>query len=158
MRHTSKIQKEFLKFANDLDGNLHKEREKRLTLLELPEEVKTVKPQLIQQGILREVRGEDGKNISYARVRMTKKDDEEPKYSLGVKNLPLQQEVEIEISKEMFESFFPDNVIRPQAKLRYSLPNGWDVDKIVGKDEIYAEYEHEKSENVEVPSDWKVKK
>jgi hypothetical protein len=171
MKHTSKIQAEFVKLAKckiavEQDGTLHKEREKRLTLLELPEECKDIKPIIIKQGVLNEVRGDDGKNIAYARVRSTQDTNTEDKceYSLGVKQMKLQQEVETEISKEMFDTFFPKNVLKPQVKLRYCLSNGWDVDQIVhsdiknGKqpDEIYAEYEHEKDETVKVPSNWKV--
>jgi hypothetical protein len=142
MKHIAKIQAEFLRIAqDDMSGTVHREKEKRVTLHKLPSEIENVKPTLIRQGILREVKLPNGKNEVYARVRMKQEPEKAPTYSLGVKNLPLQQEAETEISKEMFDSFFPDNVSRPQTKYRYSLANGWDVDVVDGTDEIYAECE-----------------
>lgn len=142
MKHIAKIQTEFLRIAqDDMSGTVHKELEKRVTLHELPPEIENVKPTLIKQGILREVKLPNGKNETYARVRMKQEPEKDPVYSLGVKNLLLQQEAETEISKEMFDGFFPNNVLRPQTKNRYSLANGWDVDVIDGTNEIYAECE-----------------
>ncbi|MDO8640937.1 MAG: hypothetical protein Q7R33_05285 [Nitrosarchaeum sp.] len=160
MKHLFKIQSDFLKFADDMSGEVHKEIESRLQLSELPTECKDVKPAIIKQGILREVRN-DGNMISYARVRMMKDYDKEPQYSLGVKNFPLQQEAETEISKTMFDSFYPDNLEKPQVKLRYALPNGWTVDVTNLESqipEIYAEYEHDKNEKLKIPEHWIVKK
>jgi len=156
MKHFSKIQIEFLKFADDLSGTIHKEKEHRLTLLELPEEVKTVEPTLIQQGVIREIK-QNGNVITYARVRMKKEPGKDSVYSLGVKNFPLQQEVETEISKEMFESFYPNNLDKPQEKNRYVLDNGWEIDVVKDSNEIYAEYEYENKNDIVIPSHWKVK-
>ena len=159
MKHLAKIQIEFVRIAkDDLSGTVHKEREKRITLEELPPEVKDVKPTLIKQGMLRDVR-DDAKNksVAYVRVRMKQEPGKDEKYILSAKHLPLQQEVEIEISKEMFDCFFPDNVYKSQIKHRYCLPSGWDVDVVDGTDEIYAEHEHDKLEDVSVPEHWKVK-
>lgn len=156
MKHFSTIQIEFLKYADDLSGKIHNEKEYRLTLSELPQETKNVEPTLIQQGIIREVK-KNGKVITYARVRMKKEPGLEPKYSLGVKNFPLQQEVETEISKEMFDSFYPNNLDKPQEKNRYTLNNGWEIDVVKNSDEIYAEYEYENKNDIKVPSHWKVK-
>jgi hypothetical protein len=161
MKHLAKIQLDFLKFAqDDMSGEVHKEREKRIELSELPEECKGVKPTLIKQGKLRDVR-DGNKSVAYARIRMMKEAGADAKYSLGVKHLPLQQEAETDISQDMFDCFYPNNLDGPQEKLRYSLPNGWDVDQIVksSKDDgkIFAEYEHNEGENVGVPSHWKIK-
>ena len=159
MKYISIIQKEFIKYADDLSGVVHFEREKRLTLNELLPEVKGIVPIIIKQGILREVRDNDGKCVVYARVRM-KRENGDTKYILGVKNLKLQQESEVEISKEMFDGFFPDNVLKPQVKARYVLPNGWEIDKVLGKNEIYAEYEYDSTKelnDIKVPEHWVVK-
>lgn len=157
MKHLAKIQSQFLRFAqDDMSGTVHKEREKRIELYELPVEVKEIKPALIQQGMLKEVRSDDDKMISYVRIRMKQEPGKYPEYSLGVKNFPLQQEVETEISKEMFDSFYPNNLDKPQEKLRYTTSSGWDIDAV--KDGgIYAEYEHGKLEDVVIPSHWKTK-
>lgn len=158
MKHLAKIQLEFLKFADDLNGSVHKEREKRVELSELPEECKKVEPILIKQCKLKDIRNDD-KSIAYVRVRMKKEVDKDSQYSLGVKHLPLQQEAEVEISKDMFDCFY-DNSDNTQEKLRYCLSNGWDVDKILSKKDngrIFAEYEHNKNENVKIPLAWKVK-
>ena len=157
MKHFPIIQAEFLKIANDnLNGEVHKEIEKRIQLEKMPTECNDIKPTLIKQGMLKEVRDDNDKMISYVRVRLKKEDGKNVVYSLGVKNFPMKQEVEIEISKEMFDSFFPNNLSKPQTKYRYSLPNGWEVDVVEGTDEIYAEYEHGKNEKVEIPKNWKV--
>lgn len=157
MKHFAKIQAEFLKYAeDDLSGEVHDEIEHRLTLSEIPEEVKNVKPTLIRQGIIREVR-KNGKMITYARVRMKQEPNKEPVYSLGVKNFPLHQEAETQISKEMFESFYPNNLDKPQEKNRYVLDNGWEIDVVKDSNEIYAEYEYENKNDIVIPSHWKVK-
>ena len=158
MKHLAKIQTEFLKFADNMSGDVHKEREKRVELIELPKECDDVKPVTIKQCKLKDVRN-DNKSIAYVRVRMKKEADKDPQFSLGVKHLPLQQEAETEISKEMFDCFYKD-ADDAQEKLRYCLPNGWDIDKIFSEKyngKIFAEYEHDKNENVKVPSHWKLK-
>jgi hypothetical protein len=158
MKHLAKIQTEFLKIAaDDMSGTVHNEHEQRLELAELPTECNDVEPTIIKQGKLKEIKnGNDV--ISYVRVRMKKEADKEPVYSLGVKQFPLHQEAETEISKEMFDSFYPDNVDKPQEKLRYSLSSGWDVDDIKQDNKIIAECEHAKSEKVTIPKHWNVKK
>ena len=159
MKHIAKIHVEFFKLSqDDMSGTVHKEREKRLTLSEKPPEIDDVKPTLIQQGILREIRDDKDDMITYARVRMMKEDGKDPVYSLGIKNFPLDQEAETEISKAMFDSYYPDNLDKPQEKNRYPLSNGWEVDIVEGDEEgIYAEYEHKAKEKVDIPSHWKVK-
>jgi len=160
MKHLALIQSEFLKLAqdDDMSGTVHEEREARLTLTELPEEVMNKKSTLIKQGVLREVRDDNDKMISYARIRMKQEPNEEPIYSLGVKNFPLHQEAETEISKEMFDSFFPDNLLKPQVKHRYKTDDGWEIDQVDTDGGIYAEYEHDKGDKVKVPSHWKIKR
>ena len=157
MKHFAKIQAEFLKIAeDDLSGTVHKEQEHRLVLLEQPPEIKDVNPTIIRQGMLREVRKND-QTFAYARMRMKQEFSKEPKYVLGVKHLFLQQEAETEISKEMFDAFYPNNIDKPQEKYRYTLKNGWEIDIVQGTNEIYAEYEYDGKEKVIVPKHWKVK-
>jgi hypothetical protein len=140
------------KLSEALDGAVHKEREQRVTLLEAPKEIESIKPAIIKQGILRETKDGD-KVIAYARIRMKQEPGEEPKYSLGVKHFVNQDESETEITKNMFDEFYPDNLDRPQSKKRYHLKNGWDIDIIDGG-KIVAELENKKSET---PKEWKVK-
>lgn len=144
----------FLKQADDMSGKVHREKEKRIVLNELPKECNGKKPIIIKQGILREAK-KDGEVISYARIRMKKEPGKEPQYSLGVKNFPLSQESETQISKQMFDSFYPDFLERPQEKERYKLGNGWDVDVL--EDKIVAEYEQKPNEKVSIPNGWNVK-
>lgn len=144
----------FLKQADDMSGKVHREKEKRVVLNALPDECKGKKPIVIKQGILREAK-DDGDVISYARVRMKKDPDKKPQYSLGVKNFKLSQEAETEITKQTFDSFYPDFLDRPQEKKRYKLPNGWEVDVL--EDKIVAEYEQDKNEKVKIPEHWDVK-
>lgn len=144
----------FLKQADNLSGKIHREKEKRIVLDSIPEECKDLKPIIIKQGILREAKN-DGDVISYARIRMKKEPGKKPQYSLGVKNFKLSQESETEISKQMFDSFYPDFLDRPQEKERYKLSNGWEVDVL--EDKIVAEYEQKKGERVKIPEHWDVK-
>lgn len=144
----------FLKQADSMSGKVHREKEKRVVLNSVPEECKDLKPIIIKQGILREAK-KDGDVISYARVRMKKEPGKDPQYSLGVKNFKLSQESETEISKQMFDSFYPDFLDRPQEKKRYKLSNGWEVD--VMEDKIVAEYEQKKGERAKIPDNWDVK-
>ncbi len=44
------------KIADDLSGSLHKEKEKRIDLKSLPKECNEIKPIVIKQGILKEVK------------------------------------------------------------------------------------------------------
>lgn len=155
MKHLAVISNEFIKIADDLSGTVHKEREKRITLQGLPPEVKDIEPILIRQGVLKEVKNGD-KIVTYTRIRMKQEPHKEPVYSLGVKNFPLQQEAETEISKQIFDSYYPDNLEKAQEKFRYSLPNGWDIDMIPKDGKVVAEYEHGKDEEIEVPKHWKI--
>lgn len=143
----------FVKQADDMSGKVHREKEKRIVLGSIPEECKKVKPIIIKQGILREAK-KDGDVISYARVRMKKDPGKDPQYSLGVKNFKLSQEAETEISKQMFDSFYPDFLDRPQEKKHYKLSNGWEVD--IMEDKIVAEYETKPGETPKIPEGWDV--
>lgn len=144
-----------VKLSEALDGAIHIEREKRLSLSVAPEEIKGIEPAIIKQGILKEAKDEDDV-VAYARIRMKQEPGEDPKYSLGVKHFKRKEESETEISKQMFDAFYPDNLIKPQSKKRYHLSNGWDID-VIDDGEIRAEYEHDKGEKIEIPKDWKVK-
>lgn len=142
------------RIADDLYGNIHKEKEKRVVLNLLPEECKGVDPIIIKQGVLKESK-KDGDVISYARIRMKKEPGKDAKYSLGVKNFRLNEEAEAEISKQTFDSFYPDFLERPQEKKRYKLSNGWEVDDL--GNEIIAEFELGGKHKYEIPKDWDVK-
>lgn len=147
------------KLAEALNGQVHEERERRVKLAETPADIEGVKPTIIKQGVLREVSSGDS-ITSYARVRMKQKPGEEPKYSLGVKHFGRKEEAETEISKAMFNSFYPDNLDKPQEKDRYELKSGWEIDVIKtgkNKGEVVAEFEHEKGDKVVVPKEWKRK-
>ena len=156
MKHFAKIQTEFLKLCDDLSGEVHKEHEKRIKLKELPKECEDIKPILIKQGIIKEVKNGDDV-ISYVRIRLKQEPEKDPEYSLGVKHFPLHQEAETEISKDIFDAFYPDNLLKPQVKHRYTLDNGWEVDKI-DDGSFVAEYEHDKSQSpINIPKHWIVK-
>jgi len=145
-----------IKLSEVLDGVVHLERERRLDLLEAPDEIKGIKPAIIKQGVLRETKDDD-EVIAYARIRMKQEPGEDPKYSLGVKHFGNKEESEAEISKDMFDAFYPDNLDKAQSKKRYHLPSGWDID-VIDDGTIRAEYEHDKGEKVEIPKEWKVKR
>lgn len=145
------------KLSEALDGSVHEEREKRLDLSEVPPETKGIKPAIIKQGVLRETKNDNGDVVAYARIRMKQEPGEDPKYSLGVKHFRRKEEAETEISKQMFDAFYPDNLMKPQSKERFHLKNGWDIDVIEGGG-IKAEYEHGKGEKIDVPKEWKIKK
>jgi len=143
------------KLAEALNGQVHEERERRVELSELPAEVKGMKPTIIKQGILRE--SGSGDNVkAYARIRMKQEPGKEPKYSLGVKHFSRSEEAETEISKAMFDAFYPDNLDKPQSKKRYTLKSGWEID-VIDDGTIRAEFEHEKGDKVVVPKEWKRK-
>ena len=144
-----------IKLSEALNGQVHEEREKRLELSVVPKETEGIKPAIIKQGILRESKNGDNV-ISYARIRMKQEPGKEPQYSLGVKHFPRKEEAETEISKQIFDSFYPKNLTKPQSKKRYHLKNGWDIDVIEGGG-IRAEYEHGKGEKIVTPKDWKIK-
>ena len=143
------------KFAEALNGQVHEERERRVKLSEIPTETEGVEPSIIKQGVLREVSKDDSVK-AYARIRMKKDPGKEVKYSLGVKHFPLSQEAETEISKQMFDAFYPDNLDKPQEKKRYTLKNGWEID-VIDDGGIVAEFEHAKGDKVTVPKEWKRK-
>lgn len=142
------------KLADSLAGDLHKEKEYRINLSELPLECNDVKPIIIKQGILKEIK--DGDDIiTYCRIRMKQDPGKDPKYSFGIKNFSKNEESETEISKDTFDAYYPDNLEKPQQKNRYKLSNGWCVDE---KDDgsIVAEYEYKnKNEKINVPEHWK---
>jgi len=143
------------KLAEALSGEVHQEIERRIELSEVPEETQGIKPIIIKQGVLREVgKGDDVK--AYARVRMKQEPGEDPKYSLGVKHFSRSEEAETEISKAMFDAFYPDNLDKPQSKKRYTLKSGWEID-VIDDGTIRAEFEHEKGDKVVVPKEWKRK-
>jgi len=148
--------KSFLtKLSEALDGAVHEERERRVTLSVAPEEIKDIKPAIIKQGILREAKSGD-KVVAYARIRMKQEPGEELQYTIGCKYFPGKQESEINISKQAFNSFYPNNLDKPQSKKRYHLENGWDVD-VIDNGGIVAEYEHGNGEKIEIPKHWKIK-
>jgi hypothetical protein len=145
------------KLSDDLSGSLHKEKEKRVDLKALPKECKDIKPIVIKQGVLKEVK-EDNKVVAYARIRMKQDPGKKPEYSLGVKNFSKNEEAEAAISKDTFDMFYPKNLEKPQVKDRFKLNNGWTVDK---KDDggIVAEFEYKnKDEIAAIPKDWEIKK
>jgi hypothetical protein len=143
-----------LKIADSLAGDIHKEKEYRINLKKLPAECDGVKPIIIKQGILREVKDGD-KVVTYCRIRSMQEPGKTVKYSLGVKNFSKNEESESEISKETFDSWYPENLDKPQEKKRYKIPGGWTVDDIDNGD-IVAEYEYKnKSEIPDVPKHWK---
>jgi hypothetical protein len=142
------------KIADSLAGDLHKEKEFRADLNKLPPECDGIKPIIIKQGILREVKDCD-KVITYCRIRSKQEPGRTAKYSLGVKNFNKNEESESEISKETFDAWYPDNLNKPQEKKRYKLPNGWTIDDI-DDGKIVAEYEYKnKSDIPDVPQHWK---
>lgn len=155
-KYIKSFHQELEKIGQDnLNGDLHIEREKRIKLEELPKECFKVPHTIIKQGVIREVKN-DNDIVCYARIRMKQEPGKEPKYSLGVKHFPLKQESEAEISKDVFESFYPKHLDKPQEKKRYSLKNGWDIDHTTdGK--IIAEYEHGKGEKIVIPKHWNIK-
>jgi hypothetical protein len=143
-----------IKIADSLAGDLHKEKEFRMGLKELPPECDGIKPIIIKQGILREVKNGSGV-VTYCRIRSKQDPGKTAKYSLGVKNFRKNEESESEISKETFDSWYPDNLDKPQEKKRYKLPSGWTIDKI-DDGKIVAEYEYKnKSDIPDVPKHWK---
>ena len=143
------------KLAEALNGKVHEERERRIDLAEAPAEIKGIEPIIIKQGILREV-GTDGSVKAYARVRMKQDPGKDPVYSLGVKHFPRSEEAETEISKAMYDAFYPDNLDKPQSKKRYVLKSGWEID-VMDDGSVRAEFEHKKGDKIIVPKKWKRK-
>jgi len=143
------------KLAGIIDGKIHEEKEVRLKLKALPPETKKIKPIHIRQGVLKEIRDNNGKLISYARIRERKIPDEPIEYSLGIKNWDEQEKSEAEISKDTFDVFFPDNVSKVQDKNRYVLDNGWLIDDMKIPGVITAEFEYKNQDDIpEVPKHW----
>ena len=141
------------KLADSLEGDLHKEKEYRVDLKEPPAECKGIKPAIIKQGILREVKSGDDV-LTYCRIRMKQEPGRVAEYSLGVKNFKKNEESESQISKETFDSWYPDNLDKPQEKLRYKLKSGWTIDEIKGG-KCVAEFEYKnKSDIPQIPDDW----
>ena len=147
----------FYKISDDLSGSLHKEKEERIKLKDLPKECNSIEPIVIKQGILKEVKDGD-KVIAYGRIRMMKKPGKEPKYSLGIKNFSKNEEAEAAISKDTFDAFYPKNLEKPQVKDRYKLDNGWTIDK-KENGEIVAEFEYKNRNDIAaIPNTWEIKK
>lgn len=141
------------KIADSLAGDLHKEKEYRIDLKKLPKECDGIKPIIIKQGVLREIK-ENGKVAGYCRIRSMHEPGKAIKYSLGVKNFNKNEESESEISKETFDMWYPGNLDKPQEKKRYKLSNGWTIDK-KNDGGIVAEYEYKnKNEIPDVPKHW----
>jgi len=125
-----------------------RENEARVELAELPKEVR--EGSKIQQGFIAEVR-KDEKPYCDVRIR-----DRDGKYTLTAKFRPLQQEAELEISKEMFDALWPI-VQRPVLKTRYDV-DGWEIDVRDDDGRIFAEYEFDNGEkSVKMPEHWKRK-
>jgi len=143
------------KIADVINSEVHKEKEKRIDLKSLPKECSGIKPSIIKQGVLREVK--DGDDIvSYCRIRMKQDPGKSPKYTLGVKNFSKSEESEVEISKDTFDSFYPDNLDKPQSKKRFELDSGWEIDQ---KDDgsIVAEFEYKNKNEIEIPESFDLK-
>ena len=139
--------------SDSLSGQVHKELEDRFILKALPKDVDGIKPVVIRQGVLREVK-KDNNVIAYARIRAYEEPGKAIKYSLGVKHFPLSQESETNISREMFDAFYPNHLDKTQEKKRYILDKGWVIDK--KKDgEITAEREKKSGqEKSKLPEGW----
>lgn len=130
--------------TNTLIAAVQQEKELRVPLMELPQEVKdSGSGDQIQQGFISEAPNCD--------VRIRKRGD---KYTMTSKFRPLHQEAEMEISKEMFDALWPI-VTRTQNKTRYDY-NGWEVD-VMEDGSIVAEYEYDKEKSVSLPTNWKIK-
>lgn len=138
MQHIDTIRFALVKIAESLNGKIHKEDEKRMKLDKLPEKTKGIEPSHIQQGVLFEAKDGD-KVVAYARVRMKKDPGKPVRYSLGVKHFPRKEESGTEISKAMFDAFYP-KLKKTQDKMRYHTKDGWDIDDIKGGG-IVAEFE-----------------
>lgn len=128
---------------------VEEEREIRVQLTELPEEVKSSPETVverIEQGFIAMAPG--GTDV---RIRKASIDGVES-YTMTAKHRPLYQEAEMEISKEIFESLWP-TVKKPMLKTRYKW-QGWDVDAL-DSGEIWAEFELEEGQGqVKLPSAW----
>jgi len=144
------------KIGEDLNGKIHKEHEDRFNLVALPDEVGKLEPHIIRQGVLREIK--DGDDVvAYARIRAYEQPGKKIKYSLGVKHFPLSQESETEVSKEIFDAFYPKNLEKPQEKKRFVLKDGWVIDQ---KEDgsLVAERERRHNQTSELPEGWMEKK
>lgn len=130
--------------TNTVTAAVGEEKELRVPLMELPPEIgKANKGEVIQQGFISEAPNCD--------VRIRKRGAD---YSLTAKFRPLNQEAEMEISKEMFETLWP-TVIKPQNKTRYDY-KGWEID-VMEDGSIVAEFEYTKEKSVNLPTHWKIR-
>lgn len=117
------------------------EKEVHYELKKLPPEAKDGKK--IEQGFIKKVKDAD--------VRIRRSGGQ---HTMTAKFRPKNQEFEMNISEDMFNSLWPF-ISSPQTKTRYRL-NGWDVDHL--KDgRIFAEYEYDDKDKVKVPKHWKLK-
>lgn len=127
-------------------AELEEEREVRLVLKEVPEEVKLKgEKENINQVKLWE------KGRDYIRVRQTIPGS----FWFTRKDLKKMTEDSIEIPEELFDKLYKLGTAAPQEKIRYKW-NGWDVDEL--KDgSVFAEYElPEGIKEVEIPSIFEV--
>ncbi len=129
------------------------EKEIRIKLDNLPEELSGVEKVNISQGFISKTDNAD------VRIRAWTKGEEDTVYTLTAKYRPDFQEAEMEISKEMFEALAPV-ATSMQTKHRFQW-NGWDIDEIIKDDngkegEIWAEYELQGDNLPEIPASWGV--
>jgi hypothetical protein len=129
------------------------EREKRLTLKQLPPECASLRPVRIQQGFIKEVKME---NRPHCDVRIRRKGEGRGHFSMTAKFRPLKHEAETKISEEIWESLWPRATSR-QIKDRYTLENGWTIDLIKPEGRVVAEYHmKEGQKDVEIPKTFAV--
>lgn len=129
------------------NSDLHEENEKRVELERLPDNPGRGK--FITQGFITKVNGCD------VRVRKLELPNGSVTYTMTTKYRPENQESEVEISKEMFESLFPHTSSK-QQKMRYNI-DGWDVDQF-SDGHVVAEYEFGKKEDrIDIPKGWDTK-
>lgn len=129
------------------NSNLHEENEERVELESLPEDKGRGK--FITQGFLIKVKDCD------VRIRKLELPNGDIEYTMTAKYRPDNQEAEVEISQEIFDTLFP-NTSSKQQKMRYKI-DGWDVDQFADG-HVVAEYEFGKNEkSTEIPEDWETK-
>ena len=131
-------------------AGLAKEYEARYDLKEVPQAIRDSAQAVIEikQGTV--ASSADGTVM--VRVRMSSDGGQAPEYTMTAKCYPTSDEAETEISKDIFDGFYP-SLARREEKVRYRW-NGWDIDEISGGDragKVVAEFEHDGKTKVEVP-------
>ena len=131
---------------------LAKEFEARYDLTEVPHSIRDSAQAIIEikQGTV--ASSSDGTFM--VRVRMSTEKGKDPEYTMTAKCYPTSDEAETEISKEIFEGFYP-SLSRREVKTRY-VWNGWDIDDIADGDRAgrkVAEFEHDGNSKVEIPAE-----